>query len=158
MSNVGSDPVISDREFVLEHTFRAPAAKVFAAYTDPKLVARWWAPKGASLRVEVMDVRSGGKWRFVQRMPSGQEMVFSGTYLEVRPVTRLVYTFEVEGQPGSQLTATVDLEESGGTTRLTLTNLCASREARDAMVRYGAAAGAKVAWNGLAALLAGLEP
>ncbi len=147
--------IISDREFVLEHTFQAPAARVFAAYTDPKLVAQWWAPKGGSIRVDVLDLRPGGKWRFVQRMPNGQEMVFTGTYVEVRPVTRIVYTYMIEGQPGSQLTATVDLQETGGTTRLTLTNLCASKEARDAMVNYGAAAGAKIAWDRLAELLAG---
>lgn len=146
--------VISDREFLLEHTFKAPAAKVFAAYTDPKLVPQWWAPKGGSIRVEVMDVRPGGKWRFVQRVPNGQEMVFTGTHLEIRPVTRLVYTFMTEGQPGNQVTATVDLKEADGTTLLTLTNLCASKEARDAMVNYGAAAGAKMAWDRLAELLA----
>ncbi len=147
--------VISDREFVLEHTFRAPAAKVYAAYTDPKLVAQWWAPKGGSLRVDVMDLHPGGKWRFVQRMANGQEMVFTGNDVELRPVTRLVYTYMIEGQPGSQLTATVDLKETHGTTLLTLTNFCASKEARDAMVSYGAALGAKVAWDRLAELLAG---
>ncbi len=146
--------VISDREFVLEHTFRAPAAKVFAAYTDPKLIAQWWAPRGGSLRVDIMDVRPGGKYRFVQRTPNGVEVVFTGEYREVRPVTRLVYTYMIEGQPGSELTATVDLQEAEGATRLTLTNLCASKAARDAMVSYGAPAGAKVAWDGLADLLA----
>ena len=150
--------IISDREFVLEHTFRAPAAKVFAAYTDPKLIPQWWAPRGGSLRVDLMDVRPGGKYRFVQRMPNGPEMVFTGEYREVRPVTRLVYTYMIEGQPGSELTATVDLQETGGTTRLTLTNLCASKAARETLVSYGAAAGAKVAWDGLAELLARLGP
>ncbi len=145
--------VISDRESVLEHTFRAPAAKVFAAYTDPKLIAQWWAPRGGSLRVDIMDVRPGGKYRFVQRTPNGMEIVFTGEYREVRPVTRLVYTYSIEGQPGSELTATVDLHETEGATRLTLTNLCASKAARDAMLSYGAAAGAKVAWDGLAELL-----
>ncbi len=154
MTTLPTARVISDREFVLEHTFKAPAAKVFAAYTDPELVSKWWAPKGGSLRVDVMDVRPGGKWRFVQRTPNGQELVFTGEYVEVRPVTRLVYTYMIEGQPGSRLTATVDLQEASGATRLTLTNLCASKEARDAMVGYGAAAGAKVAWDGLAELLA----
>lgn len=146
---------LSDREFVLEHTFHAPAAKVFAAYVDPKLIAQWWAPKGGAIRVDTMDVRPGGAWRFVQRNPNGPETVFGGTYLEVKPVHRLVYTFQVEGQPGGPLTATVDLKESGGVTRLTLTNLCPTKEVRDAMVNYGAAAGAKVAWDRLAALLGG---
>jgi len=144
--------VVSDREFVLEHTFQAPAAKVFAAYTDPNIVPKWWAPHGGSIRVEAMDVRPGGAWRFVHRMPNGHEMAFHGTYLEVRPVTRLVYTFATEGQPG-EIRATVELREQDGVTHLLLTNQCASKEARDGMVRYGAAAGAKAAWDCLAEVL-----
>lgn len=152
MTTQPSARVLSDREFVLEHTFHAPAAKVFAAYTDPKIVPHWWAPKGGSIRVDAMDVRPGGAWRFVQRMPNGHEMTFHGTYLEVHPVRRLVYTFATEGVPG-ELRATVELTEADGVTRLTLTNLCASKEARDAMLQYGAAAGAKVAWDRLADVL-----
>ncbi len=148
MDSQASARTISDREFVLEHTFQAPAAKVFAAYTDPKLVPRWWAPKGGSLRVDAMDVRVGGKYRYVQRAPNGHEVTFHGTYLEVKPVTRLVYTFATEGQPG-EIRATVDLTERDGVTRLVLTNLCPSKEARDAMLQYGAAAGAKAAWDQL---------
>lgn len=144
---------LSEREFVLEHTFQAPAAKVFAAYTDPEIVPRWWAPRGGSIRVDAMDVRPGGAWRFVQRTPDGQETAFHGTYVEVLPVTRLVYTFAVEGQQG-EIRATVELTEQDGVTRLVLTNLCPSKEARDAMVRYGAAAGAKAAWTQLAEAIA----
>jgi len=145
--------VLSDREFVLEHTFQAPAARIFAAYTDPKLVVQWWAQPGTDMTVDTMDVRPGGKWRFVQRMPGGKQAAFSGEYLEVKPVTRLVYTFQAEGQ-GPPLTATVELEERNGATHLTLTNLCASKEVRDGMVQYGAAAGAKSAWDRLGAFLA----
>lgn len=144
--------VLSDRELVLEHTFDAPAAKVFAAYTDPHLLSKWWVPKGGSLTVEAMDVRPGGAYRFVQRDANGQRTVFVGKYLEVKPVTHLVYTFEVEGQ-GNEITATVDLTESQGKTLLRLTNLCVSKEARDAMLKYGAAAGAKAAWDRLAEVL-----
>ena len=145
--------VVSDREFVLEHTFHAPAAKVFAGYTDPKMIPRWWAPKGGSIRVDKMDVRPGGAWRFVQTMPNGYEVAFHGTYLEVKPVTRLVYTFATEGQPGNEIRATVELSEKDGLTRLTLTNLCSSKEARDGMLGYGAAVGAKAAWDQLAEAL-----
>lgn len=144
---------LSDREFVLEHTFHAPAAKVFAAYTDPEIVPLWWSPKGGSIRVDTMDVRPGGLWRFVQRAPNGQETTFHGTYLDVSPVTRLVYTFATEGMPG-EIRATIDLTETDGVTHLVLTNLCASKEIRDAMVRYGAAPGAKAAWDQLARAIA----
>jgi uncharacterized protein YndB with AHSA1/START domain/catechol 2,3-dioxygenase-like lactoylglutathione lyase family enzyme len=146
-----STKVLSDREFVLEHTFRAPAAKVFAAYLDPALVAQWWAPKAGSVRVEQLDARAGGAWRFVQRNPDGTEVAFHGVYRAIEPVHRLVYTFNAPGNP--EILATVDLEESGGATKLTLTNLCATREQRDTMVRYGAAGGARVAWERLDTLL-----
>lgn len=149
---------ISDREFALEHTFRATRARVYAAYTDPSLLAQWWVPTGGGLRVESLDVRPGGRWRFLQPLPNGQEVAYSGTYQEVRPPTRLVYTFAVEGQAGSEVLATVDLTEADGACRLTLTNRCASKEACEAMVRYGAAAGAKMAWDRLARLLAGGRP
>jgi uncharacterized protein YndB with AHSA1/START domain len=79
-------------------------------------------------------------------------MAFIGTYLDVRPVTRLVYTFEVEGQ-GDAVTATLELAESQGKTHLTLTNLCVSKEVRDVMVQYGAAAGARAAWAQLEEVL-----
>lgn len=150
--------MISERAFVLERSFPAPASKVFAAYTDPKLIAQWWAPTGGSLRVETMDVRPGGSWRFVQSLPNGQEISYTGAYRDVQAPTRLVHTLVVEGQAGSEVTATLELKEVDGTTRLALTNECASKDARDAMVKYGAAAGANMAWNRLAALLAGVRP
>jgi uncharacterized protein YndB with AHSA1/START domain len=139
--------VLSDREFAIEHTFHAPAAKVFAAYTDPETLPLWWAPPGGTIAVERMDVRPGGSYRFVQRA-HGQEMVFVGTYVEVKPVTRLVYTFAVEGQ-GNEVTATIELKERDGVTHATLTNRFVSKEARDTMVKYGAEAGARAAWNQL---------
>ncbi len=142
----------SEREFVVERTLQASPERIFEAYTDAKLVPRWWAPPGGSLRVEHMDVRPGGKYRYVQRTPGGQELVFVGSYLEVKPPTRLVYTFEVEGQ-GNAVTTTVDLHGEGRSTRVTLTNLCVSKEAREMMVKYGAEAGAKAALQQLAALV-----
>ncbi|HEV2449652.1 MAG TPA: SRPBCC domain-containing protein [Thermoplasmata archaeon] len=146
-----------ERELVLEHRFNAPAAKVFAAYTDPKLIPKWWAQAGGSFRVDVMEVRTGGRWRFVERRPDGREVAFSGQYLEVHPVTRLVYTFQVEGQPGSELTAAVDLHESAGVTRLKLTSTFPTKEIRDAMLSYGAAAGARASWERLAEAIGGVR-
>lgn len=156
MTTPTGDQANPERELVLEHRFNATAAKVFAAYTDPKLIPKWWAQKGGPFRVDVMEVRPGGRWRFVQGQPGGQEVAFSGQYLEVRPVSRLVYTFQVEGQPGSELTAAVDLHESAGVTRLKLTSTFPSKEVRDAMASYGAAAGARASWERLAEALGGV--
>lgn len=146
--------MISDREFVVEHTFRAPASRIFAAYTDPKLIPLWWGLGGGSVRVDAMDVRPGGAWRFAQPLPNGKEKVAHGKYLQVDPVTRLVYTMMVDGMPG-EIQATVELDEEDGVTHLVLTTLCPSKETRDAMVQHGAAAGARAAWKQLEEAIAG---
>lgn len=145
--------VLSDREIRIEHTFRSPAAKVFAAYTDPKQVAQWWGSPKGRFQVDRMDVRTGGGFRFLQTLPDGSTMASSGSYVEVRPVTRLVYTFHIEGQPGAPVTTSVDLAETPAGTVLTLTLEFPSREARDAAAQYGASGGAKAALLALARFL-----
>ena len=152
MSSTATTKMLSDRAFAITRTFRAPAAKVFAAYTDPKQLAQWWAPWGGSFKVESMDVRPGGTYRYVQSMPGRPTMAFVGSYLEVKPVTRLVYTFQVEGQPNI-VTATVELREADGTTHLTLTNDYGTKEALDAAMKYGAVNGSKLAVDNLAKFL-----
>jgi len=143
---------VSERGIVVQRTIRARPERIFGAYTDPRLVSRWWPPPGSSLRVEQMEVRPGGRDRYVQRGADGRELVFVGSYLEVKPSARLVYTFEVEGQ-GNPVTTTVELQEEGPSTRVTLTNLCVSKEVREMMVKYGAQAGATAALVQLARLL-----
>jgi uncharacterized protein YndB with AHSA1/START domain len=145
--------VLSEREFAVERTFHAPASRIFGAYTDPKILPQWWSPPGGTVAVERMDVRPGGSYRFVQRNSRGEQLVFVGEYLEVSPVTRLVYTFAIEGQ-GNEVTVTVDLRERDGETHAVMTNRCVSKEARDMMVKYGAEGGARAAWNQLAKHLA----
>ena len=120
----------SERELVVTRTFDGPARLVFEAWTKPELFRRWWVPKsmGMSLRSCEMDVRVGGKYRLVfENEPS---MAFFGTYLEVTPHSRLVWTNE-EGGEGGPVT-TVSFEEKGGKTLLVMHELYASKEALDA--------------------------
>lgn len=152
MTEEAMGSAVGERGFVVERSIRASPEKIFEAYVDPKLVPRWWAPPGATLRVERMDPRPGGSYRYVQRTAGGQEVAFVGSYLEVERPVRLVYTFEVEGQ-GNPVTTTVELRQEGATTRVTLTNLCVSKEVRDMMAKYGAEAGAKAALHQLAKLV-----
>lgn len=145
--------VLADRTIAVTHTFRASAAKVFAAYTDPKQVPQWWGyPKG-TLRVDHMDVRKGGGFRFVQNLPDGRTLVSTGTYLEVKPVALLVYTFKMEGMPGDPVTTTVALAEEAGATTLSMTIEFPSKEAKDTASKHGAAAGAKASLGSLAEYL-----
>ena len=119
----------SERELVVTRTFNATARVVFEAWTRPELFKRWWAPKsmGMSLRSCVMDVRVGGKYR-LEFEPDA--MAFFGTYLEVTPPSRLVWTNEESGEGGP--VTTVSFEEGGGKTLLTLHELYPSKEALDA--------------------------
>ena len=119
----------SERELVVTRTFNGPARIVFAAWTKPELFKRWWVPKsmGMSLLSCEMDVRVGGKYR-LEFEPDA--MAFFGTYLEVTPHSRLVWTNE-EGGEGGPVT-TVTFEEKGGKTLLVLHELYSSKEALDA--------------------------
>ena len=118
----------SGREVVTTRTFNGPARIVFEAWTKPDLFKRWWAPKsmGLSLRSCEMDVRVGGKYRLEFEKPA---MAFFGTYLEVTPHSRLVWTNEEGGEDGPVTTVTFD--EKGGKTLLVLHELYPSTEALD---------------------------
>ena len=119
----------SERELVIRRTFNGPARIVFEAWTKPELFKQWWVPRsmGMSLRSCEMDVRVGGKYR-LEFEPDG--VAFFGTYREVIPHSRLVWTNE-EGGEGGPVT-TVTFEENGEKTLLVMHELYASKEALDA--------------------------
>src|SRR6188508_3190325 len=125
----------SDRELVVTRTFNGPARIVFEAWTRPELFIRWWLPKsmGMTLRSCVIDARAGGQYR-LEFEPDG--MAFFGTYLEVTPPSRLVWTNEEGGDSGS--VTTVTFEEKGGKTLLVVHDLYPSKEALDAAIASGA--------------------
>lgn len=122
----------SERELVVRRTFDAPARIVFEAWSKPELFARWWLPKsmGMSLISCEMDVRTGGKYRLTIGHGESPPMAFFGTYLEVIPHSRIVWTNEEGGEGGS--VTTVTFEEEGGRTRLVMRELFPSKEAFDA--------------------------
>jgi uncharacterized protein YndB with AHSA1/START domain len=119
----------SERELVVTRTFNGPARLVFEAWTKPELFRQWWLPKslGMTLRSCEMDVRVGGKYR-LEFEPDG--VAFFGTYVDVTPNSRLVWTNE-EGGEGGPVT-TVTFEEKGGKTLLVVHELHSSKEALDA--------------------------
>jgi uncharacterized protein YndB with AHSA1/START domain len=119
----------SDREVVVTRTFNAPARIVFEAWTRPELFKQWWVPKsmGMFLRSCEMDVRVGGRYRLVFEPDA---MAFFGTYLEVTPHSRLVWSNDEGGDGGS--VTTVTFEEKDGKTLLVVHELYPSKEALDA--------------------------
>ena len=120
----------SECELVVTRTVNAPARLVFEAWTKAELFRRWWVPKsyGLTLLSCDMDVRVGGKYRLVFSH-QGSTMEFFGTYREVIPNSRLVWTNE-EGDNGETVT-TATFEEKGGKTLLVVHDLYPSAEAVD---------------------------
>jgi len=148
----------SERELVTTHTFDAPRELVWKAWTDPKLIPKWWGPRRYSTVVDKMDVRPGGRWRFVQRDAEGNEYGFHGEYREVVPPRRLVGTFEYEGMPGHISVETLVLEElPGGRTRWVTRSVFDTPEDRDGMLSSGMEDGMRETMDRLAELLQGMK-
>jgi uncharacterized protein YndB with AHSA1/START domain len=145
-----------DREIVATREFDAPRELVFKAVTDPTLIPEWWGPRRYETIVDKMDVRPGGQWRFLNRGPDG-EHAFRGVYREIVPPQRVVLTFEWEGLPGHVSVQTLELEERGGKTRMTATQVFDTKEDRDGMWETGAESGGRETWDRFAELLSELQ-
>src|SRR5688572_21544177 len=118
----------SDREIQLTRLFDAPRALVFEAMTRPEHVRQWWGRLGDGYSVPECDIdlRLGGRWRFVNLTPKGIRVVFSGEYREIKPPERLVFTEIFEEGPGASpqpdedaSVVTTVLSEEHGKTRMT---------------------------------------
>lgn len=145
-----------DAEIVLSRAFDAPRDLVFAAFTRPELLSRWYGARGWRLvRCEV-DLRVGGARRYESRGPDGERMVQSGVFHEVEPPERLVYTevFDDQSYPGEALITQVFVEEAGQTT-VTTTVRYPTRQIRDHVLRYPMARGVGESYERLDGVLAG---
>lgn len=143
---------LSECEVVVTHTVEAPARLVFEAWTRAELFRKWWVPKsyGLTLLACEMDVRAGGTYRLVFRH-GDSTMEFFGTYLEVTPHSRLVWTND-EGD-GGQTVTTVTFDERAGKTVLVVHDRYPSKEAVDS----GSIGALPEALDQLDELLASLE-
>jgi uncharacterized protein YndB with AHSA1/START domain len=144
----------AEREIVSERIFDAPRERVYAAFTDPQAIPRWWGPRRMTTVVEEMDVRVGGRWRFVSSDPDGSEYAFQGVYREIVANERIVQTFEWEGMPGHVIVETVEFEDRGGRTRVRTTSLFHTTAERDGMLASGMEGGLTESHDRLAELLA----
>ena len=143
-------------DLVYERIFDAPRELVWKANTDRELIPRWWGPHRYATRVEEMDVRPGGKWRFVSVAADGGEHAFYGEYLEVVPPEKIAWTFmfDVEGVGPQGGPETLMLEDLGdGRTLMRSVGHMGSEEAIDAALATGMTEGAIETWDRLEALL-----
>lgn len=114
--------VESQTNLEVKRVFPAQREQVFRAWTEPRILKKWWGPAGASTPVVEIDLRVGGTYRFGMQFPDEEIFFVSGTYLEVQPPERLVFTWrwEKSDMDFGESQVTIEFHERDGETEVTL--------------------------------------
>ena len=147
----------SDTEIAMTRVFDAPRRLVFEAHSKCEHVQHWWGWRVSAMTSCKMDFRPGGAWRYVSRMDTGQEYVFSGEFREIVAPERFVWTFLYEGAPGEPCVEAFTFAEKDGRTTLTSRTTFATKADRDALLETGMETGAAETWDRLAEYLPTLQ-
>ncbi len=163
---------LAGKDFVITRVFDAPRELMWKMWTDPRHLAQWWGPRKLTTRVEKLEPRVGGAYKFVMELPDGTQYPMKGVYREVVEPERLVYSVDTSGHPPEWREAilknlppgapqeigggshTVTLEKEGAKTRMTVRCSFASTELRNAFTRMGMSAGWSQSLDKLAEQLA----
>jgi uncharacterized protein YndB with AHSA1/START domain len=140
----------ADDQILITREFDAPRHLVYKAITTPELVKRWWHANRGEVTVAEIDLRVGGKWRYVSVTPAGMEGGFHGEYREIVTNERVVSTEAYEGIPDPDANATVNtvtLAETDGRTSMSVLVAAPSKEVRDAIIESGMEAGMQDAYD-----------
>jgi len=152
-TTIDADPQLPTIRIVRD--FDATADRVFRAYTEPDLVARWMGPRDTQTRIDAWQARTGGSYRFASWRDGAAIAGFYGSFHEVRPNQRLVWTFTYEGVPDEVALETVTFDDLGdGRTRVTTLSVRDSIEGRDAMLASGMETGVVDGYQKLDEILA----
>jgi uncharacterized protein YndB with AHSA1/START domain len=128
----------SDEEILITREFDAPRHLVYRAWTTPELVKRWWSGHQGETTLVEIDLRVGGRWRYVMVADGGFEVAFHGEYREIVPNERIVTTQVYEAFPeGDPALNVVTFTEVDGRTVLSLLVRLTSKEARDMVIATG---------------------
>ena len=127
----------TDTEILITREFNAPRHLVYEAWTKPELVKRWWSGKRGEMILAEIDLRVGGRWRYVMVADGGAEVAFNGEYREIVPNERIVNTEVYEAMPEESVLNIVTFTEADGRTTLSLLTQCPSKEIRDGIIDSG---------------------
>ena len=123
--------------FTTRRVVDAPRARVFDAFTIPGHLKRWMGPRALKMVSCEIDLRAGGRYRFIHHAPDGQEFAFRGEFREVVRPERIVRTFVFDPMPDQEALETLTLEENNGKTTITTTTVHKSVEGRDGHLGAG---------------------
>jgi uncharacterized protein YndB with AHSA1/START domain len=138
-----------DRQILITREFDVRKELVYKAYTTPELVERWWTAGRGEMTICEIDLRVGGRWRYVMTAGDFGEVGFHGEYREVVPNERLVSTEVYEGMPDAEALDTLTLTETDGRTTMTLLVEHQTKEHRDAHIESGMEDGMQDAFDRL---------
>src|SRR5262245_38717267 len=142
----------TDTQILITREFDAPKNLVYKAWTTPELIERWWSgERGEVTKVEI-DLRVGGRWRYVMIAAGDFEVAFNGEFREIVPNERLVNTEMYEGAPdtgGEAPVVTTTFTETDGRTLLTQLTECHVKEVRDMIIESGMEGGMQEAMDKL---------
>jgi uncharacterized protein YndB with AHSA1/START domain len=136
-SNRATVTLPTDEQILITREFNAPKHLVYRAYTTPELVTRWWHANRGEVTLVEIDLRVGGRWRYVMTACGGPEVGFHGEYREIIPNQRIVSTEVYEGAPEAEAVSTVNFTEADGRTTLTILVQHSCQEHRDAHINSG---------------------
>jgi uncharacterized protein YndB with AHSA1/START domain len=146
----------ADDQILITREFAAPKHLVYKAWTTPELVRRWWASDYGEVTVAEIDLRVGGKWRYVMLTEREFEVAFHGEFREIIPNERIVSTEVYEAPSEERSIATEDVDapvntvtftEVGGATLVTVLTQCPTKEVRDAIISSGMETGMQKAYD-----------
>jgi uncharacterized protein YndB with AHSA1/START domain len=127
----------TDEQILITREFDAPKHLVYKAWTTPELVRRWWTANRGEMTTCEIDLRVGGRWRYVMAADGGFEVAFHGEYREIVPNERIVSTEVYEGMPDAEALDTLTFTEVDGRTTLTIVVEHKSKEQRDGHIESG---------------------
>ena len=127
----------ADTQILITRDFEAPRNLVYTAYTTPELIKRWWGGDRGEVTLAEVDLRVGGRWRYVMTANGGFEVGFHGEYREIVPNERIVSTEIFEGAPEAEAVVEHTFTEKNGRTTLTMLMQLPSRAVRDTIIDSG---------------------
>jgi uncharacterized protein YndB with AHSA1/START domain len=142
----------ADNQILITREFAAPRRHVWRAYTEPELIKRWWAGTHGTVTSVEVDLRVGGRWRYVMTATGGFEVAFHGEFKEIAAPSRLVNTEAYEGIPDPDENAalcTLTLTEKGGRTIFELLSEHKDQAGRDAVINSGMETGMQTSYDAL---------